>query len=322
MDIVTRQSSDLLTASAGRDTPIPAELQAICRAAGCADCGLEEPEFATILVTVGTRLNYGAAPGIQPSPAQKQAFYSALHLNELALAQACALGRERAWERFLTLYRQPLTAAAIAIAGNATAGHELADSLYSELFGLSERDGVRRSPLASYTGRGSLLGWLRTTLAQRHVDRFRRTRHEIPLGDFDAPAADPAASQPDPATAPLRQALGLTLQALPPDDRFLLAAYYLDRQTLLTIARMLSVHEATISRRLKRLLIDLRKQLLQNLQAGGMSRRAAEEALGTDPRDLEVNEINLRDVLQDCQRPPFSTQENAAATNPTYKQTS
>ena len=78
--------------------------------------------------------------------------------------------------------------------------------------------------------------------------------------------------------------------------------YFLDRQTLLQISRLLYVHEATISRRLKRLVADLRKQLLHNLQSGGLSQRAAEEALGNGPRDIE---INLRSLLQTSQSASF-----------------
>jgi RNA polymerase sigma-70 factor (ECF subfamily) len=206
------------------------------------------------------------------------------------------------------LYRAPLTRAAIAITGSATRGHDLADSLYSELFGLTERDGERRSPLASYSGRGSLLGWLRTTLAQRHIDHHRRTHRETPL-DTHEPAA-PVAETPIQVTQ-LSAAVSRTLQALPAEDRFLLSAYFLDQQTLLTIGRLLKVHEATISRRLKRLTSDLRKRLLRNLQAAGLSKRAAEEALGTDPRDLE---INLRTLLQTSQSQPFSKQATKQAT--------
>jgi RNA polymerase sigma-70 factor (ECF subfamily) len=81
-----------------------------------------------------------------------------------------------------------------------------------------------------------------------------------------------------------------------------LSAYFLDRQTLLQIGRLLRVHEATISRRLKRLTADLRKQLLRTLRADGLSERAAEEALGADPRDIE---INLRALLQTSQIAAF-----------------
>jgi RNA polymerase sigma-70 factor, ECF subfamily len=266
-------------------------------------CGLTLEEFDVALASVGAKLNYGSPPGNHSDPAQKTAFFRSLRLSELALAHACALGREAAWQRFVGLYRSQLTQAAVAITGSATLGHDLADTLYSELYGLRQIDGQRRSPLSSYSGRGSLLGWLRTTLAQRHVDHHRRIHRETPLDTLDVPASEPLPSPVPAQLARLTDAVTRTLQMLPPEDRFLLSSYFLDRQTLLQIARVLHVHEATISRKLKRLTGDLRKQLLRNLQSGGLSKRTAEEALGADPRDIE---INLRTLLQTSQTVSFS----------------
>jgi RNA polymerase sigma-70 factor (ECF subfamily) len=278
-------------------------------------CDLAPEEFGVALATVGAKHNHGLPPGAHPDIAQKAAFLRSLHLSELALAHACALGREAAWQRFFALYRAPLTQSAVAITGSATLGHDLADALYSELYGLSQRDGERRCPLASYSGRGSLLGWLRTTLAQRHVDHHRRTHRETPLDTLDvaAPTASPAPLHGE--LARLTHAIARTLQVLPAEDRFLLSAYFLDRQTLLQIARTLRVHEATISRRIKRLAADVRKQLLHHLQSGGLSQRAAEEALGIDPRDIE---INLRQLLQTSQTSPFSDMTASALTAPSH----
>jgi RNA polymerase sigma-70 factor (ECF subfamily) len=278
-------------------------VQELWLAADAKGCGLTREEFSAALAAVGAKCHCGLPPGIRPTPTQEATFYRSLRLPELALAQACALGRDAAWQRFLNLYRAPLTQAAIAITGSATLGHDLADSLYAGLFGLTERGGQRRSPLASYSGRGSLLGWLRTTLAQRHVDHHRRTYREIPLDDLDAPAPA-AASAPLPTELNrLKQCVSQTFAALLPEDRFLLVSYFLDQKTLLQISRLLQVHEATVSRKLKRLAADIRKQLLRNLQAGGLSKQAAEEALGTDPRDLD---INLRLSLQSSQSAAFS----------------
>jgi RNA polymerase sigma-70 factor, ECF subfamily len=272
------------------------------------NCGLSLEEFSAVLSAVGERVNYGLPPGANPEPAQKATFFRALHLAELALAHACALGREAAWQIFLTRYRASLTQAAYSITGSATLGQDLADSLYAELYGLRETGGERRSPLASYSGRGSLLGWLRTTLVQRSRDHHRRTHRETPLDDLDSPA---------PTSTPIPAQLGLltstvarTLSGIPAEDRFLLAAYYLDRQTLLQIAQTIHVHEATISRRLKRTAEDLRKKLLENLMLSGLNKAAAEEALGADPRDIE---INLRKLLQTSQTSTFSNQAASAA---------
>lgn len=106
-------------------------------------------------------------------------------------------------------------------------------------------------------------------------------------------------------TQKLQSAIEDTLQALSPEDRFLLSSYFLDQRTLRQIAQLLRVHEATISRKLSRLTADLRKRLLKSLQNSGLSRRGAEEALGADPRDLT---INLRSLLQTPSSRPFSDQ--------------
>jgi RNA polymerase sigma-70 factor (ECF subfamily) len=315
VDAASSQPGDVVLPLPSAQLPIDAPrhsaglVEELWRLAEAETCGLTVEEFSSILGAVGSKLNYGLTTGVPADSAQRSAFLRGLRLPELALAHACALGREAAWQRFLGLYRAPLTQAAIAIAGSATLGHDLADSVYAELYGLKQDGAGRRSPLSSYTGRGSLLGWLRATLAQRHVDHHRRTRRETPLDALDAPAPEPAAGPLSAELARLTHALARTLQALPPEDRFLLSTYFLDRRTLLEISRTLHVHEATISRRLKRLAADLRKRLLQNLQAGGLSKRAAEEALGVDPRDVE---INLRKLLQTSQPSTFS--DRAATT--------
>jgi RNA polymerase sigma-70 factor (ECF subfamily) len=291
-------------------------IQELWLAASAEKCGLTPEELTAVLSSVGAKLNHGFPPETYPDAAQKAAFFRSLRLSELALAHSCVLGREVAWQRFVDLYRAPLTQAAIAITGSATLGHELADSLYSELYGLRQLDGQRSSPLASYSGRGSLLGWLRTTLAQRHVDHHRRLHRETPLDTLDVPASEAAAAPLPAELTRLTYAVARTFRELLPEDRFLLSSYFLDRQTLLQIARILHVHEATISRRLKRLVVELRKQLLHNLQSDGLSKRAAEEALGTDPRDIE---INLRSLLQSSQTESFSdktAQTPTAASDP------
>lgn len=301
-----------VASAAPRLSALPLDLlQELWLAADAETCGLTPEEFGTALAAVGARFNHGLPPAALPDPAQRAAFLRSLRLSELALAQACALGRELAWQRFLSLYRASLTQAATAITGSATLGHDLAESLYAELYGLRQVDGQRQSPLASYSGRGSLLGWLRTTLAQRHIDHHRRTHRETPLDTLDAPAPDPTPPPVSAELAHLTHALARTLNSLNAEDRFLLAAYFLDRQTLLQIASTLHVHEATISRWLKRLIADVRKQLLDNLQSTGLSKRAAEEALGADPRDIE---INLRALLQTSQTLTFSDRTASALT--------
>ncbi len=263
---------------------------------------LTRGEFERILLELGVAWNYGLAESAQANAKQQAEYFKGVCLNDLVLARACAAGHERAWERFVAAYRQPLIRAAIAITGSETLGRDLADQIYAELYGLNLRDDKRRCPLLSYRGRGSLMGWLRTTLAQRHVDHHRRTHREEPLDTIDAPATDPPQEIPADELRLLERALESALGERGAEERFLLAAYYLDGQTLLQIARVLGVHEATVSRKLKRATEGTRKQVLRNLKHSGLSRRAAEEVLGADPRDLDVS---LKKLLQNSQTEAF-----------------
>jgi RNA polymerase sigma-70 factor (ECF subfamily) len=285
-------------------------------------CGLLRPQFDEILLGIGIAQNFGLASGLASEATEEQqaAFFQNLRLSDLVLARACARGHERAWERFISLYRQPLLRAGTAITGNESLGRELADGLYAELYGLNLREGERRCPLDSYSGRGSLLGWLRTTLAQRFVDQHRRTHREQALDETTeciAPAAVTPA--PDSAVPLLAEAIEEALEIQPPEERFLLASYYLDGRRLHEIAALLGVHEATVSRRLKRVTGAVRKLILRGLERRGLSRRAAEEALATDPRDLSEpqdsiaggvhpNSLRLKELLQKSPMKPFREQ--------------
>src|SRR5258708_37572069 len=98
---------------------------------------LSKAEFAEALETIGAKDNFGLDPGKQANERQRETFWRALHLEELAIARGCALGRESAWRRFLAQYREQLTRAAVEMTGSVTLGEELASALYSELFGLT-----------------------------------------------------------------------------------------------------------------------------------------------------------------------------------------
>lgn len=287
------------------------EIHDLWREAEADSVGLREEELATVLLTLGVKYNYGLPPGSVTTSEQIAAFWQSLQLRDLALAHACALGRESAWQQFMTRYRDTLIQAAIGMTSSAARGRELADSLYADLFGLTDRDGQRRSPLAYYSGRGSLKGFLRATLAQRNVDHHRRTNRETPLATDELPAESPRATPTTEMLSRLSQAVSTTFGRLVEEDRFLLSTWFLDQRTLLEISRVFGVHEATVSRRLQRLTARLHDGLLENLQASGLSKAAAEEALATDPRDLDVN---LRLLLQASQRRTFP--EQAPSTDP------
>jgi RNA polymerase sigma-70 factor (ECF subfamily) len=244
-------------------------------------------EFAWILQEVSSRY---LRPGA--SAAEAAELHRSLRLEEVVLARACASGNEHAWECFLNRYRSKLFAAAAAIAKEESAARELADGVYAELFGTRQGgDGERISKLASYTGRGSLEGWLRMVLAREWVNRHRGQRRLVSFDERSESGAQFEA-KPEaliPVDARLEQAVDDALAKTADEERLLLASWYLDGRTLAEIARILGVHESTISRRIDKITVSLRKRILRGLHERGMTVQAAEEAMEADVRDLLVD---------------------------------
>jgi RNA polymerase sigma-70 factor, ECF subfamily len=255
--------------------------------ADCSKVGLAREDFAAILLEVGSKYTTVAS-----SESEIRTFFLDLRIDELALARACAAGSNAAWEIFMTRFRERLYLSALRIAREDSAARDLADTLYADLYGTTTRAGQRFSKLSSYTGRGSLEGWLRTVLAQEYVNRYRRNRRLVSLDEESEEGVQFRAPDPEPAAAAdkrLASATDEALASLSSQDRMILSAYYLDGRTLAEIARLLRVHESTISRKLNKLAKSLRKQIVAALGRRGMSRRQAEEALQADVRDLELD---------------------------------
>jgi len=242
----------------------------------------------------------------QADQQQTSEFLGTLRVEELALARACAAGAEKAWEEFLTRYRERLFDAARGITKDDATGRELADSLYADLYGTKTRDGERVSKLASYYGRGSLEGWLRTVLAQEFVNRYRSQKRTVSLEEQEENGVQFTAATADPLVAAdprLDGAIDAALASLAAEDRYVLASYFLDGRTLAEIARTLGVHESTISRKVEKLTVTLQKKIMEELTSRGMSRRQAQEALDADVRDLRVD-VRAR-LAQDTATAPF-----------------
>ncbi len=223
---------------------------------------------------------------------EKLDFWRDLKLEELALARACAAGHDAAWSAFLTRFREKMYDIARGITKEDSSARDLADSLYADLYGTSEREGRRVSRLNFYMGRGSLEGWLRTVVAQEFVNRYRKTKRLVSLEEQAEDGVQFSAAEPGPSTAVdnrLTAALDEALGRLGGEDRLVLASYYLDNRTLTEIGRIIGVHESTISRRLEKLLKGLRKQIMAGLVQRGMNRSQAEEALEADVRYLQID---------------------------------
>ena len=216
-----------------------------------------------------------------------------LHVEDLVLARACAAGIETAWEDFLSRYRARLYESAYRMARDEVAGRELADGLYAELWGLRIRETRGMSKLDYYSGRGSLEGWLRTVLAQRHVDRVRSYAKQVSMEEqAEAGAAfamRETAEVPEPDER-VGRAVAEALASATNEERFLLAAYFLDRRTLAEIGWQMGVHESTVSRKLERAIAGQRKQVRKRLLAAGLTAPQCDELIEEiDVRDLEVD---------------------------------
>jgi RNA polymerase sigma-70 factor len=215
------------------------------------------------------------------TPQSLQRYFSALHLEDLALATACADGSDAAWEHFVTTYRTYLRTAASAILrckpGSAEAC-DLADSLFSELYGLAVGKGAERSLFRYFHGRSSLKTWLRAVLAQRHIDSIRAgrrfeelaedetgdTRPRMPLG----PEILPGDPHRDLYVASFARALQTALDRLEPQEKERLRLYYAEEKTLAEIGRLLGEHESSVSRHLDRVRRDLRQAVEDILREG------------------------------------------------------
>jgi RNA polymerase sigma-70 factor (ECF subfamily) len=210
------------------------------------------------------------AKGIPARELEK--YWSSLHLEDLALACACAAGDAAAWDHFMREQRPVLYRAADALDPSGGA-RELADSLYGDLYGLRGSNSGRQSLFRYFHGRSSLSTWLRAVLAQRHVDRARSARRFAPLPEEDAPALAGPSAESDPDRKRylglMQQALAHALERLAPRDRLRLGCYYVQDLTLAETGRVLGEHEATASRQLARTRRALRTDVEEYLRAHG-----------------------------------------------------
>jgi RNA polymerase sigma factor (sigma-70 family) len=255
---------------------------------GAASWGLHRHVFAAALELSATKRF-----GQEPDDAQLTQYLSALHLQDLALACACAENCTAAWDHFVSTFRAYLRSAAAAILRcppDSPSARELADSLFADLYGLSDAPN-RRSLFRYFHGRSSLKTWLRAVLAQRHIDSIRASRRFTELEPADGHATLPpsrpairaritgagisaaaSASPQDPHRTELvslfRRTLEVSLGLLDARDKERLRLYYAADQTLAEIGRKLGEHESSVSRNLDRTRRELRHQVERALRKG------------------------------------------------------
>jgi RNA polymerase sigma-70 factor len=120
-------------------------------------------------------------------------FLDEIQADDLFLAIACSLGSERAWWEFDQNHRNYLERIARHLASSETNAQEVVDTVYVELYGTRVVDGERVSKFASYSGRGSLRGWLRTVVWHSLVDLHRSSHDEVSLDEMTENVGEGAA---------------------------------------------------------------------------------------------------------------------------------
>lgn len=236
--------------------------------------GLSQEQFASALER--------SAQKVAGLPAGKvEDYLRGLRLEDLALATACLEDCEAAWEHFVSSYRGYLRSAASAVLRCSSAAPEacdLADSLFTELYGVADGSRRERSLFRYFQGRSSLKTWLRAVLAQRHIDALRANRRFESLDDEESPAAAhvaASASAPPPSdphrsryVALFVRALHAAVAQLEARDQERLRSYYAEQLTLAEIGRQLGEHESSVSRNLDRIRLALRHAVEQTLRQG------------------------------------------------------
>jgi len=191
-------------------------------------------------------------------------FLNGIQADDLFLSIACANGNERAWWEFDQHHRNYLERVARHLAQTDLDAQEVVDQVYVELYGTKVVDGERVSKFASYSGRGTLRGWLRTVVWHSLVDLHRASHDEVSLDEMTENVgegiahtyfAEPAPGGEDDMLDEItrnryRQATVSSLNSsfglLDAHEKLLLLYYHVDNLKLREIARLVENEDSPL----------------------------------------------------------------------------
>ncbi|MEO6333955.1 MAG: hypothetical protein ABIO91_03150 [Pyrinomonadaceae bacterium] len=240
-----------------------------------ARCTQNAPNFAVTVERFKASLNksllrFAAA---SPTPATRQEtleFLSLIQADDLFIALACADGNERAWWEFDQQYRGYLERLARHLAKTDMDAQEVIDCVYGELYGTRFVDGERASKFATYSGRGSLRGWLRTVIWHTLVDLHRASHDEVSLDEMTENAGEGAvhASLANPPVSgdveavdqiarnryrtATSKSIETAFSSLEDHEKLLLLYYHVEQLKLREIARLVENEGSPLRRWLQR----------------------------------------------------------------------
>jgi RNA polymerase sigma-70 factor len=217
--------------------------------------GVREPCFVASLQKTINKYLLAASPNPVDLDEARE-FLEQIQADDLFMALACANGNERAWWEFDQQHRSYLERVARHLAKTEVDAQEVIDTVYIELYGTRVVDGERVSKFSTYSGRGSLRGWLRTVIWHSLVDLHRASHDEVSLdemtenvgeGSVHASFAEAAPGGEDEmidhiARERYRQAtlaaIETAFSSLEDHEKLLLLYYHVENLKLREIARM------------------------------------------------------------------------------------
>lgn len=206
-------------------------------------------------------------------PSTLPASLERVHVEDLALAWACAEGHAAAIEELERLHFDVVEVALARLPDAAAQAEEIKQQLRDALF---MGPAGRRPKIAQYSGLGSLRAWLRITATRQALNQLKRHRREVELKEevLDR-LASPTENQEigflkRRYRAQFKRAFSAALSSLSSQERNVLRYNYLERLNIDQIGAIYSVHRATVARWLARIRGDLlkrtRQALMQELQ--------------------------------------------------------
>jgi RNA polymerase sigma-70 factor, ECF subfamily len=192
--------------------------------------------------------------------------------DDAALASLAAQGDQDAFARIMRRYNQRLYRVAVAVMGDASEAEDVLQESYVRAF----------YSFATYSGAGSLGGWLARIVRNEAIDRVRsrasRQSHVAIEADLAAQGEEPSEKETnvmidpiDPqalaANAELRRLLELAIQRLPEQFRIAFVLREVEGLSVEETAEYLGIPPATVKTRDHRARNLLRTYLSDNIDA-------------------------------------------------------
>ena len=224
--------------------------------------GVTQENFSTSLgKTIGKFAN---ASKTELTEKELADFLEQIQAEDLFLAIACANGNERAWWEFDQAHRSYMERVARHLARTEMDATDIVDTVYEQLYGTRIVDGERVSKFATYSGRGSLRGWLRTVIWHSLVVRHRAGHDEVSLDEMTETvgeggahanfAEQPAGGDADMVDQITREryrkatvaAIESAFNSLEPHEKLILLYYHVENLKLREISRLVENEDSPL----------------------------------------------------------------------------